>query len=82
VGLMTQGHEGGALNRAAAALACRPGAPRGGRPCRTRVRVQAGLAPEVGDDPDGRAPPVSERRGKRRGRQAARAKLGLGKGAG
>jgi hypothetical protein len=27
--------------------------------------------PEVGDDPDERAPPVSERRGERRGRQAA-----------
>jgi hypothetical protein len=71
------GHEGGALNRAAAALACGPGALRGRRPCRSRVRVRAGLVPEVGDDPDGWAPLVSERRGKRRGRQAARG-TGLG----
>jgi hypothetical protein len=35
------------------------------------VRVRVGLAPEVGDDPDGWTPPVSERRrGKRKGRRA------------
>jgi hypothetical protein len=31
-------------------MACGPGAPCGGRPC------HAGLALEIGDDPDGRAP--------------------------
>jgi hypothetical protein len=36
-GLTAVGHGGGALNRAAAALACGPGAPRGGCPCWSRV---------------------------------------------
>jgi hypothetical protein len=51
-------------------LACRPGAPRGGeglRRGRTRMQVEVGLVLEVGDDPDGRAPPVSVRRGRARG---------------
>jgi hypothetical protein len=61
------GHEGGALNRVVADLVCGPGAPRGGHPFQTRGRVRAGLTPEVGDDPNGRAPPVSERRRKRGG---------------
>jgi hypothetical protein len=75
-GLTALGHGGGTLNRAAAALACGPGAPCGGCPCQTWVRVRAGLVPEVGDDPDGWAPPISERRGKRRGRVARWTGLG------
>jgi hypothetical protein len=43
------------------------------------VRVRAGLALEVGDDPNGQAPPVSERRREGGRRQAAREKLGQGK---
>jgi hypothetical protein len=52
------------------ALACGPGAPRGGerpRRSRTRMRVRAGLTLEVGNDPDGQAPPVSLRRGRAEG---------------
>jgi hypothetical protein len=57
------------------ALACGPGAPRGRerpRRGRIRMRVRAGLVPEVGDDPNGRAPPVSVRRGRGEGAGARR----------
>jgi hypothetical protein len=62
---------GAAFYRAAAAFG--PRAPHGGerpRLGRTWMRVRAGLVLEVGDDPDGRAPPVSERE-KRRARGLA-----------